>query len=280
MTTLKLMAGDWSDELSLLDTERLSVELPGYRGATGKSLSSAVFESDFDELAHSYHRLHRSRLYNRHILNAVSELVPNAARCLEIGCGLGDLTGRLARRCVEVVATDISRNMIDYASRRVEMRNVNFMRGDVFSSRSIVQGSFCVIIVKFVLHDYYYDVRARLIRLLELLRPGGALIVLDRFWEPNWIAKLVSLLQLEMWMWRELGVERVGHGERLRTLRQDFSEWFSARWRQHRAHEPNPTLEDFTSVILTAAFARAEIGLFKVNSRAFLASLRKLDRVG
>jgi SAM-dependent methyltransferase len=51
-------------------------------------------------------------------------------KCLEIGCGAGRITARLAQAFTEVVATDVSTGMIDYAATKIPASNIAWSLSD------------------------------------------------------------------------------------------------------------------------------------------------------
>jgi SAM-dependent methyltransferase len=103
-----------------------------------------------------------------------------------VGCSIGSLTERLAPRCEELLAIDISQTAVDRARRRLADRpNVRVERRTI--PREMPDGSFDLIVCSDVL--YYLPTR-RLRRTLSLLAgrlaPGGAIVSL------HWLGEYVA----------------------------------------------------------------------------------------
>jgi SAM-dependent methyltransferase len=112
------------------------------------------------------HNLH----YHRVILGAVP---PGAARALDVGCGEGFLARDLARIVPDVVAIDRHGPSIDRARAHSPPGGVEYVLGD-FLSHELPIGSFDVVASVAVLH--HMDMEEALVRMRDLLRPGGALV--------------------------------------------------------------------------------------------------------
>jgi SAM-dependent methyltransferase len=107
-------------------------------------------------------------------------------RALEVGCSIGSLTERLAPRCEELIAIDISQTAVDRARRRLAGRpNVRVERRTI--PGEMPDGSFDLIVCSDVL---YYFPTWRLRRTLSLLAgrlaPGGAIVSL------HWLGEYVA----------------------------------------------------------------------------------------
>lgn len=100
-------------------------------------------------------------------------------RALEIGCGTGMFSDMIAQQSgASVVAVDISPDLIDVAKERgLPEHVVKFICARFESSE--VEGPFDAVIGSSVLH--HLEVRESLVRMFELLKPGGWIT----FAEPN-----------------------------------------------------------------------------------------------
>lgn len=108
----------------------------------------------------------------------LNELAPVAKdRILEIGCGPGTWTREVAGRCKEVVAVDISENMIAEAQKHAQGLPVQFIHSDFLAST--LQGQFdkvfSVRAIEYILNgDLLAD------KISQVLVPGGKVILITK----------------------------------------------------------------------------------------------------
>src|SRR5688572_1466199 len=106
------------------------------------------------------------------------------ARCLDIGCGGGDVTVALARRAPggSVVGTDLDATQLDLARGEAEadeLTNVEYRLSDVMTTPADGDvGAYDVIYVRFLL-THLPDPSGALANIVAQLAPGGVLIVED-----------------------------------------------------------------------------------------------------
>ena len=131
--------------------------------------------NDFDEIA----RLSDcdgvgSDRYDSFLLS----LVPFCAvSVLDIGCGLGRLAVKLATHNREVTGVDLSPEMIARARKEVRgVEHLTFLCGD-FLERNFTAQQFDFVISAAALH--HMPETAAVPRMVELLRPGGRLVIHD-----------------------------------------------------------------------------------------------------
>ena len=97
---------------------------------------------------------------------------------VEVGCGTGLITQRLARSGASILAIDISPELLEQArARGLDPNQVRFVEGR-FEDCGL-DGTFDAVVGSSVLH--HLDVTPALQRIRELLRPGGIMC----FAEPN-----------------------------------------------------------------------------------------------
>src|SRR5882762_6418625 len=131
--------------------------------------------NDFDQIARlSDCHLGGGDRYDSFLLS----LVPNdAVSVLDIGCGLGRLTLKLARHSREVTGVDLSPEMIARAREGGRAApHVVFLRGD-FLEQNFTEEEFDCVISAAALHHMPENVAVP--RMVELLRPGGRLVIHD-----------------------------------------------------------------------------------------------------
>jgi peptidoglycan/xylan/chitin deacetylase (PgdA/CDA1 family)/2-polyprenyl-3-methyl-5-hydroxy-6-metoxy-1,4-benzoquinol methylase len=100
-------------------------------------------------------------------------LFAGANRVLEIGAGTGIFTMDIARNCTEVVAADISGNMLDLLKEKATaegIANIRTLKGNVETME--LEGSFSLACA-FSSLEYLADLSAFLIRLAQHIEPGG-----------------------------------------------------------------------------------------------------------
>ena len=99
-------------------------------------------------------------------------------RALEIGCGTGLFTEMFAQTGADLLAVDVSAELLERArARHLPSDRVRFIEGPF--EECAVEGAFDAVIGSSVLH--HLDVRAALARIHDLLTPGGRLCLA----EPN-----------------------------------------------------------------------------------------------
>jgi len=131
--------------------------------------------SDFDEIARlsDCHAVGGDR-YDSFLLSLVPS---NAAFVLDVGCGLGRLSAKLASVNREVTGVDLSPEMIARAQKKSpETERLTFLCDD-FLERSFTAQQFDCVISAATLHHMSPNVAVP--RMVELLRPGGRLVIHD-----------------------------------------------------------------------------------------------------
>jgi ubiquinone/menaquinone biosynthesis C-methylase UbiE len=137
-------------------------------------MNRQLIQQDFDEIARLSDGASATDRYDRFLMS----LVPSGAMdVLDVGCGLGGLTSRLAVKKRVVVGLDLSANMIARARQNVPAgRCVSFLTGD-FLEYDFGARQFDCVISAATLHHMDADVAVG--RMVRLLRPYGRLIVQD-----------------------------------------------------------------------------------------------------
>lgn len=131
--------------------------------------------NDFDEIARlsDCHGVGSDR-YDSFLM---SQVPMNAVSVLDVGCGLGRLTAKLARQDREVIGVDLSPEMIARATKSGRATGqLSFLCGDFLQQGFAAQQFDCVISAA-TLHHLPEDVAVR--RMTELLCPGGRLVIHD-----------------------------------------------------------------------------------------------------
>ena len=138
--------------------------------------SRATFQSDFDRIA----LLPESAWdHNGHYHNFLLRQLHPGERALDIGCGTGAFSRRLAERFDSVLGLDLSPQMIRLARERSRAcPNLEFRVADVLAE-ALPDAHFDAIVSIATLH--HLSLPEILPRLARALKPGGVLAVLDLF---------------------------------------------------------------------------------------------------
>ena len=131
--------------------------------------------ADFDAIARLGERSESGT--DRFDLDVHSRVPVEAKRILDVGCGTGRLTARLAELDRVCVGVDLSPEMIRRATERCrKLRGVSFVCGDFLTVDLGGEGFDCVVSVAALHH---MPVEPAILRMKQLLVPGGRLIIND-----------------------------------------------------------------------------------------------------
>jgi predicted TPR repeat methyltransferase len=126
--------------------------------------------------------------YQRRKYDILLSLVPRRRyrRVLDLGCGIGEMTRRLAPHVDEILGLDISDLAVEQARRRsANLPNVLYKRGDVLALDQTIDGQFDLVVLADTLYYLSPLDDAVLKRVREsvagLLEPGGILLLADHF---------------------------------------------------------------------------------------------------
>jgi SAM-dependent methyltransferase len=154
----------------------------GRRAAAGHQMPGGILIGD----AVAYDRLSRlllGPLYGR-IAADVAAVAPAGARVLEVGCGPGHLSTRLARQHgLEVTGLDLDPAMIARAQANADRpgsgngRRPAFLVGDV-ALLAFPDGSFDLVVSTMSMH-HWADPTAGLAEIGRVLRPGARALIWD-----------------------------------------------------------------------------------------------------
>jgi ubiquinone/menaquinone biosynthesis C-methylase UbiE len=184
--------------------------------------TSAV-EKDFDRLA----RLDdEGWTHNNHYHHLLLRHVPETCgRALDVGCGTGAFSRRLAARAKSVVALDLSSEMIRVAqSRSSQFSNIEFQAGDAMVCDFPSEHFDCIATIATLHHLPLPEV---LTKLKAALKPGGILIIVDLFEPERDLFKLEGLRDLlaHITACAVSGTLRLWHNGRLKPPREVRAAW-------------------------------------------------------
>jgi ubiquinone/menaquinone biosynthesis C-methylase UbiE len=177
---------------------------------------------------------------NDHYHNFLLRQLPSNCRdALEVGCGAGALARRLAQRSQNVLALDLSPEMIRIARERsTQFSNIEFELADVCDRVLPVESFDCIATIATLHHLPFREI---LLKMKAALRPGGVLLVLDLFQPQRNIFKPEGLLDTFLnvvAMGVSVSLRLIHHGRLLprREVRD--------AWAAHERHDTYPTMSE------------------------------------
>jgi 2-polyprenyl-3-methyl-5-hydroxy-6-metoxy-1,4-benzoquinol methylase len=118
-------------------------------------------------------------------------------QALEIGCGTGNFTEAFAVSGANILALDISEDLLEIARTRHLPKNVSFTCKPFEALKET--GQFDAVIGSSVLH--HLDIRSALATIYQVLKPGG----LMSFAEPNMLNPQIMVEKNVPWIKRHMG---------------------------------------------------------------------------
>jgi ubiquinone/menaquinone biosynthesis C-methylase UbiE len=139
----------------------------------GKPLQA--IQADFDKIALlSGDEWNHNEYYHKFLLGQIPERCANA---LEIGCGTGKFSRLLAERAKQVLALDLSPNMIEFALRHsTRYPNINFQIADAMNVDLPAEHFDCVVSIATLHH---MPCRQAINMMKQCLKTNGHLVILD-----------------------------------------------------------------------------------------------------
>lgn len=137
-----------------------------------------TLRADFDKIAllSDDTRWDHNNHYHRFLLK---QLPIRCTNILDIGCGTGGFSRLLAQRCDQVVAIDLSSNMIKVAKERSSNSpNIDYQVADIMETAFPMEHFDCISSLATLHH---LPMETVLVKIRNMLKSGGTLIVLDLF---------------------------------------------------------------------------------------------------
>ncbi len=190
--------------------------------------NNAQIQSDFDRFAEFQeapwdHNGHYHAVLLRHLPSCCEHI-------LEIGCGKGNFSRKLAGRAAQVMALDLSPNMLRQARERsAHLHNITYVEAD-FVEYPAPSGAYDAIVSIATLH--HLPLEQAFQKISTLLKPGGVLAVLDLYEEQGIVDALRSVLAV--------GVNRGLNLTKNRGYRISSEE--QQMWNEHGTRETYPTI--------------------------------------
>jgi ubiquinone/menaquinone biosynthesis C-methylase UbiE len=188
---------------------------------------SSLIQADFDRLAaFSQDGWDHNRHYHRFLLKHVP---PHCQQALEVGCGGGTFARLLATRTQQVLALDVSPQMIRLARERSEQyKNIEFHVADALSWNYPADHFDCILSIATLHHLPLEEMLAHMKR---ALRVNGMLLILDLYQESLTGAfTTLAAIPVDL-MLKYLNTGRINEPQEVR-----------AAWAEHGKHDTYLTL--------------------------------------
>ena len=208
------------------------------------------------------------------------------ARVLDLGCGGGHVTFAVAARVREVVAYDLSPEMLEVVARAARERglgNVTTQQG-VVENLPFAEGSFDLVLSRYSAH-HWRDFEAGLREAARVLKPGGVAAfvdtvspgtpLLDTFFQAIELLRDCSHVRNYSRAEWETAIARAGlvPGETSAyRLRLDFASWVERMRTPKLQVDAIRALQAAMSASVTRAFAIEPDGSFAIDTALFRAS--------
>jgi ubiquinone/menaquinone biosynthesis C-methylase UbiE len=218
----------------------------------------STIQTDFDRIALvSPEGSLQNTLYHGFLLRHLPECRQSA---LEVGCGKGELSRRLAESFERVLAIDLSPEMIRLAREHSpNLTNLEFELADILTYELPAENYDCIATIATLHH---LPLREVLLKLKAALKSGGVLLVLDLFEPAKWhghparnlsireglIDSFLNLIALPVSV-----SLRLVHHRRLLPRRE-----VRAAWNDHARHDIYPAMRE-VRVLCAEIFPGAKI---------------------
>jgi SAM-dependent methyltransferase len=126
-----------------------------------------------------------------------SHLMPGMT-VLELGCGTGTFTRELARSGADIIAIDVSPELLEIARANYSAPNVHYQTENAYAL-SYPDAAFDSVVGSSVLH--HLEVEEALRNIYRVLKPGGTIF----FTEPNMLNPQIAVQKNVPWIKRKLG---------------------------------------------------------------------------
>lgn len=148
-----------------------------------------AFESVYRALGDPWASASRRYLYQRRKYEEILAFLPEQrfGRVLDLGCGLGLLSTRLAERADSVLGLDIAEAAVEAARLRARhLGNISFHQGDIQELSTTFDGQFDLVVIADTL--YYLPpplhdalLKSIVARVADLLAPGGLCVLANHY---------------------------------------------------------------------------------------------------
>lgn len=201
-----------------------------------------IIAKDFDRIALlDENKWDHNRFYHEYLLKF---LPVHMEKVLEVGCGTGEFSRLLIKYAGEVIALDISEEMLAKArSMASQLTNITYVKAD-FMSYDIEPESYDSIVTIATAH--HLPLEEFFIKAAIVLKPGGSLIVLDLFLSCDIMDYLFDFISVPLNILT--GLIKTGHFKE--------SQEEKAAWKEHQKNDTYMALKEIKRIadkIITGA---------------------------
>jgi SAM-dependent methyltransferase len=161
----------------------------------------------FDPIAEHFDRF--VELVGQPLNEFLESVLPEegGARAVDLGCGTGRHAALLAGRYAQVLAVDISTEMLELARRHQGLANITYLRRDLRQVQPDADGTFDLVLSAYALH-HVEDLEQGLWGIRGLAAAGGRVVLVDnvaptplvpRSW---FVEEALRMLALDLWCQR------------------------------------------------------------------------------
>lgn len=194
-----------------------------------------------DKMIESFNRIalledkwdHNQR-YSKLLLKGIDS---GSEKVLDIGCGTGEFTKKVAIKAKKVIGIDIAPQMIIEAQKRHTATNINYVLQDFDEMDENEQFDCIVSIATF----HHLELKTALPKIKRLLKPGGVLIVLDLYERRGILDLLLDICAVST----SFIIKRVKNGPKRMNLEEIDA------WNEHSSLDKYMTIKDLKRAYYT-----------------------------
>jgi len=131
----------------------------------------------------------------KEIKTILSQAQFKGKRVLELGCGTGRLTGKLAKHCKTLVSVDHNEDSIEYCKGKFKKaKNITFVNTSVKELKNLPHKEYDIILSAWVGLHYSKELPKALGKLHKLLSKNGTLIIIEAYLDSEYV-KILNLIR-------------------------------------------------------------------------------------
>lgn len=208
------------------------------------------FNSEWDEVADIYVQEEEfTRFRDKFILSKSPEL---RATALDVGCGTGGLSLKLAKKFKRVIGIDISSAVLKAATGKQISKNITFVNAD-FRGGIFKEKSFDFICAAYLFHHYSpEEIKTGVQEFSKLLKNGGALLIIDicRPERENFLQKICGLaLFILYYLIQFIRMQGIIKGPG--TFFSFIKLFRNKRWQEHESKVKKLAYKEYCAIVST-----------------------------